>query len=170
VEVHLDEDSASTGNSRFAVRNGGNSIVWSVNESGKADMKGSVTSALYITRADDPDNPKEKEILYAGLSSSEARFVHEGTVHLDESGEAWVAVPDYLEKVSTDFCYQLTAVGAPSPNLHVAEEISGGRFRISGGTAEGKVCWRISGARIDDAAKSVGALGVVPKTPEPELP
>ena len=64
----------------------------------------------------------------------------------------------------------LTAVGAPSPNLYVAEEISGGRFRIAGGAADGKVCWRVSGVRTDAAAKSVGPLGVAPKAPNPELP
>jgi hypothetical protein len=68
---------------------------------------------------------------------------------LDASGEAVVQLPDWFEVISKDFRYQLTAIGAPGRDLYVAEEVSGGHFRIAGGNPGGKVSWQVSGVRND---------------------
>ena len=54
-------------------------------------------------------------------------------------------LPDYFQAFNGDFRYQLTAIGAPGPNLYIAEEISGNRFKIAGGKAGSKVSWQVTG-------------------------
>jgi hypothetical protein len=50
--------------------------------------------------------------------------VYDGVVVLDDSGEADIELPDWFGALNKDFRYQLTAIGAPGPNLHISEEIS----------------------------------------------
>lgn len=50
-----------------------------------------------------------------------------------------MTLPEWFETLNRDFRYQLTAVGAPGPNLYVAEEISGNHFKIAGGQPGAKV-------------------------------
>jgi len=42
---------------------------------------------------------------------------------------------------------------APGPNLHVAEKISGNRFRIAGGEPGMEVSWQVTGVRHDPVAQ-----------------
>lgn len=71
-------------------------------------------------------------------------------VDLDGNGEAVVELPNGLADLNTNFRYQLTAIGGPAPNLHVAEEIRGDSFKIGGGTRDLKVSWQV-GAEAKDA-------------------
>ena len=75
--------------------------------------------------------------------------VYNGNVTLDENGRAVVELPEYFEALNQDFRYQLTAIGAPGPNLYIAEEISENRFKIAGGKAGLKVSWQVTGVRQD---------------------
>ena len=75
--------------------------------------------------------------------------VYNGNVTTDENGEAVVVLPDYFEALNRDFRYQLTALGAPGPNLYIAETISGNRFRIAGGQPGLEVSWQVTGIRQD---------------------
>ena len=50
--------------------------------------------------------------------------VYDGVVVLDDKGEAEIDLPDWFGALNKDFRYQLTAIGAPGPNLYIAEEIS----------------------------------------------
>jgi hypothetical protein len=43
---------------------------------------------------------------------------------LDNKGKAEIELPDWFGILNKDFRYQLTAIGAPGPNLYIAEEIS----------------------------------------------
>jgi hypothetical protein len=75
--------------------------------------------------------------------------VYNGNVVLDAGGEAVVDLPEWFEALNRDFRYQLTAIGRPGPDLHVADEISGNRFRIAGGKGGTKVSWQVMGIRKD---------------------
>jgi len=68
-----------------------------------------------------------------------------GLVELDRKGEAVIKLPKGLAAQHKDFRYQLTSVGKAAPNLHVASEIRGDRFKIAGGTGKLKVSWQIAG-------------------------
>lgn len=75
--------------------------------------------------------------------------VYNGNVTLDGNGEATVAMADWFEALNKDFRYQLTAMGAPGPNLYIAEKINGNQFRIAGGTPGMEVSWQVTGVRQD---------------------
>ena len=75
--------------------------------------------------------------------------VYNGNIMLDAQGEAWVVLPEWFEALNRDFRYQLTPIGAPGPNLYVAQEVVGNRFKIAGGAAGGRVSWQVTGVRQD---------------------
>ena len=65
-----------------------------------------------------------------------------------------VELPEYFEALNADFRYQLTAIGAAGPNLHVAEKITDNRFKIGGGDPGMEVCWQVTGIRKDRVAEA----------------
>lgn len=73
-------------------------------------------------------------------------FCH-GVVVLDYTGEAWVKLPDGFDSRARDLRYQLTPIGKPSPNLHVASEVSRNRFHIAGGRMRQRISWQVIGLR-----------------------
>jgi hypothetical protein len=98
--------------------------------------------------------------------------VYDGVVVLDNKGKAEIELPDWFGILNKDFRYQLTAIGAPGPNLYIAEEISdttntkyssskrssnknnSSRFKIAGGTSGMKVSWQVTGIRKDPWANA----------------
>ena len=50
--------------------------------------------------------------------------VYDGVVVLDNKGKAVIELPDWFGILNKDSRYQLTAIGAPGPNLYIAEKIS----------------------------------------------
>ena len=58
-----------------------------------------------------------------------------------------------FDAINKDFRYQLTAIGAPMPNLNIAEEIKDNHFIIAGGKA-GEVSAPPAGARPESRAYS----------------
>ncbi len=100
-------------------------------------------------RIDDPLDPANKYLFHASIESSEVLNLYSGNAVLDASGEAVVQLPAWFEVINKDFRYQLTPIGAPGRDLYVAEEVSGGHFKIAGGKPGGKVSWQVSGARND---------------------
>jgi hypothetical protein len=96
--------------------------------------------------------------------------VYDGVVILDKKGEAEVDLPDWFSALNKDYRYQLTAIGAPGPNLYIAKEISEpntynidtaginnnnhSSFKIAGGTSGMKVSWQVTGIRKDPWANT----------------
>ncbi len=105
---------------------------------------------------DHPFDPENRELVHAALESSEVLDVYSGNVVLDGDGAAVVELPDWFEAVNTDFRYQLTAVGAAAPALHVAKEIAGNRFTIAGGPPGLKVSWEVTARRNDPGLRAHG--------------
>jgi hypothetical protein len=100
-------------------------------------------------RIDHPQTPEDKYLTHSFVESDDMKNVYDGAAILDESGAASVDLPEWFEGLNRDFRYQLTAVGGAAPNLHVAEEVSGNRFKIAGGEEGMKVCWQVTGIRQD---------------------
>jgi hypothetical protein len=114
----------------------------------------SITGTLSATgtknfRIDHPLDPGNKYLTHAAIESSEVLNLYSGNATLDDSGAVVVQLPDWFEAINKDFRYQLTPIGAPARDLYVAEEISGGHFKIAGGKAGGKVSWQVTGVRND---------------------
>jgi len=68
-----------------------------------------------------------------------------GLVTLDRKGEAVIKLPKGLGALHKEFRYQLTPVGGPARDLHVAREIRADTFKIAGGASRLKVSWQIAG-------------------------
>ena len=105
-------------------------------------------------RIDHPLDPANKYLYHASIESSEVLNLYSGNAVLDDSGEAVVQLPDWFEVINKDFRYQLTPVGAPGRDIYIAEEVSGGHFKIAGGKPGAKVSWQVSGVRDDTWEKA----------------
>lgn len=103
------------------------------------------TKNFYIEHPLDPG----RVLVHAAVESSEVLNVYSGNVRLDAEGTATVELPAWFEAINADVRYQLTAVGAAAPELHVAEEVAGNRFRIAGGKPGMKVSWQVTAVRSD---------------------
>lgn len=111
-----------------------------------ADFSCAGTKAFKI---DHPLDPENKHLLHAAVESPEVKNVYDGVVVADAKGEATVQLPSYFEALNKDFRYQLTAIGAAAPGLHVKQEVNQGGFTLAGAAAGQKVCWQVTGIRND---------------------
>ena len=118
---------------------------------GDVEVRGNLTvvNGNKPFKIDHPLDPQNKYLLHNAVEAPERKNVYDGLAQLDEDGTASVDLPEWFEALNGDFRYQLTAVGGSAPNLHVAEEISGNRFKIAGGEGGMKVCWQVTGTRKD---------------------
>jgi len=124
------------------------------NFEGDINVSGTVYAGTKDFRIDHPTDPANKYLLHASVESSEMMNIYSGNATLDGAGEAVVQLPAWFEAVNGDFRYQLTSIGAPDPGLYIAQEISGNRFKIAGGSAGSKVSWQVTGVRHDAYAKA----------------
>jgi hypothetical protein len=100
-------------------------------------------------RVDHPGDPANRYLYHYCAEGAEPLTLYSGTVVLDARGTARVHMPDWFGMVNADVRYQLTAIGQPAPNLHVAGGATSGSFRIAGGPAGGEVCWQLTARRND---------------------
>jgi hypothetical protein len=131
---------------------------------GDVDVSGNLSKAGGSFKIDHPQDPTGKYLQHGFVESPQMTNIYKGNVTLDASGAATVQLPDYFESVNRDFQYQLTAIGAAAPRLHVAEEVSNNTFRIAGGEPNMKVSWQITAVR-DDAYARENRIQVVTEKP-----
>jgi hypothetical protein len=105
-------------------------------------------------KIDHPLDPTNKYLSHSFVEAPEMKNIYDGVVVLDAYGEAVVQLPLWFEVLNREFRYQLTAIGAPGPNLYIAEEIQNQQFKIAGGEANMKVCWLVTGNRKDPWAQT----------------
>ncbi|MBL1219184.1 MAG: hypothetical protein D8M59_17030, partial [Planctomycetes bacterium] len=98
---------------------------------------------------DHPLDPENQFLDHFSAEGPEPYLMYRGNAMLDENGETWVQLPDYFEAINRDYHYQLTSIGAPGPNLYIADKIRNNRFRIAGGTPGAEVSWTVTGVRDD---------------------
>jgi hypothetical protein len=120
---------------------------------GDVQIVGDLTKSSGSFQIDHPLDPENKYLYHSFVESPDMMNVYNGNVVLDASGEAWVDLPGYFEALNRDFRYQLTPIGTPGPNLYIAQEISGNRFKIAGGEPGSKVSWQVTGIRHDPYAE-----------------
>jgi hypothetical protein len=105
-------------------------------------------------KIDHPLDPENQYLNHSFVESPDMKNVYDGVVELDANGEAWVELPAWFEALNKDFRYQLTPIGAPGPNLYIAQEVQDNRFQIAGGTPGMKVSWQVTGIRHDAYAEA----------------
>jgi hypothetical protein len=124
---------------------------WGVYANGRLGASG--TKSFQI---DHPLRPETHFLNHYCIEAPEPYNLYRGTVTLDAQGEAWVQLPDYFEAINRDASYHLTPIGAAMPNLHVAAEIQGNRFKIAGGAPFKKVSWEVKAVRNDPWVQQYG--------------
>jgi hypothetical protein len=134
---------------------------------GSVTVRGNLYAPGKSFKIDHPLDPQNKYLLHNAVESSERKNVYDGVATLEADGTASVDLPEWFEALNGDFRYQLTAVGGPAPNLHVAEEISENRFKIAGGEGGMRVCWQVTGSRKDPWA-AANPLEVEQEKPQEE--
>jgi hypothetical protein len=116
---------------------------------GDVGVTGNLSKGGGSFKIDHPLDPANKYLYHSFVESPDMLDVYRGHAMLDAKGEAWVQMPAWFEALNSDFDYQLTAIGTPGPDLHIAQEVHDNRFRIAGGRAGMKVSWQVTGVRQD---------------------
>jgi hypothetical protein len=137
-----------------AVSGPSNKPLFVVDASGNVTIAGNLSKASGSFKIDHPLDPANKYLSHSFVESPDMMNIYSGLAVLDANGEAWVTMPGYFEALNSEFRYQLTAIGAPGPNLYIGAEISGNRFRVAGGKSGSKVSWQVTGIRHDAYAEA----------------
>ncbi|HEX2952988.1 MAG TPA: hypothetical protein VHR47_03270, partial [Bacillota bacterium] len=119
---------------------------------GDVFVTGTINKGALGFKIDHPSAPSSKYLNHSGVESSEMKNIYDGIAVLDEAGSAWVELPSWFETLNKDFRYQLTAIGLPEPNLHIARKIEANRFQIAGGHSGTEISWTVTGVRQDPYA------------------
>lgn len=121
---------------------------------GDVKIVGTLSKSAGSFRIDHPLDPAHKYLSHSFVESPDMMNVYNGNATLDGRGEAVVMLPGYFEALNRDFRYQLTAVGAPGPNLHIGQRVRSNRFVIAGGVPGSEVSWQVTGVRHDPYAEA----------------
>jgi len=120
---------------------------------GDVEVTGWLSKPIGSFKIDHPLDPTNKNLYHSFVESPDMMNIYNGNTTLDENGEAWIELPDWFEALNRDFRYQLTPIGAPGPNLYVAEAVRGNQFKIAGGVSGMTVSWQVTGIRHDPYAE-----------------
>jgi hypothetical protein len=116
-------------------------------------------------KIDHPLDPAGKYLSHSFVESPEMKNVYDGVVALNARGQATVKLPTWFESLNRDFRYQLTPIGAPAPDLHIAKGVSGNAFTIAGGKPRMQVSWQVTGVRKDAWAEKNRIVAEAKKAP-----
>ncbi|HMC58878.1 MAG TPA: hypothetical protein VKJ01_06790, partial [Candidatus Solibacter sp.] len=129
---------SSTGGMEFITSDTGNPTfpsgkVMSIDTLGNVHITGNLSKGGGSFKIDHPLDPANKYLYHSFVESPDMMNIYNGVATLDARGAVWITLPDYFGALNRDFRYQLTSMGRPQPELYIAKEISGSRFRIAGG-------------------------------------
>ena len=174
------QTASTTGNGVYGFAEAGSGVNYGVAGATNSTTNGfgvfafgrSGASGTKSFRIDHPQDPANKYLLHYSSESPEVLNTYSGTITLDASGGETVVLPEYFGFINKDPRYSLTAIGAPMPMLHVAEEFGAGdeagaigrTFVVAGGAPGGKVSWRVEAVRNDAWVRAYGAPVEVEKT------
>jgi hypothetical protein len=116
---------------------------------GDVQVTGNLSKGGGSFKIDHPLDPENKYLYHSFVESPDMMNIYNGNAKLDSNGEATVELPEWFGVLNKDFRYSLTALGAPGPNLYIAEEVAENHFKIAGGTPGAKVSWTLTGIRQD---------------------
>jgi hypothetical protein len=121
---------------------------------GNVHVTGNLSKGGGSFKIDHPLDPENKYLYHSFVESPDMMNVYNGNVTLDAKGEATVQLPDWFGALNKEYRYQLTAIGAPGPNLYISKKVEGNRFGIAGGVAGMEVSWQVTGIRQDAYANA----------------
>jgi hypothetical protein len=116
---------------------------------GDVHIGGNLSKSAGSFKIDHPLDPANRYLYHSFVESPDMMNIYNGIVTLDSDGRAEVTLPAWFEALNRDFRYQLTAIGAPAPNLHISRKVQNLSFEIGGGSAGLEVSWQLTGIRHD---------------------
>lgn len=131
---------------------------------GDVFITGNLAKGSGSFKIDHPLDPENKYLVHSFVESPDMMNIYNGVATFDEAGMAVVELPDYFQALNRDFRYQLTAMGAPMPNLFIAQEVVSNSFVIAGGEPGLRVSWEVTGVRQDAFANANRLINEVEKT------
>lgn len=160
IDNQLDGFSCQGNNENgFSAINNGHDGIFSFGNSGDegyfngtVEVTGNLSKGGGSFKIDHPLDPENKFLYHSFVESPDMMNVYNGNVVLDQNGAAIVEMQAWFEPLNRDFRYQLTAIGAPGPNLYIAEKMQNNRFKIAGGAPGSEVSWQVTGIRQDPYA------------------
>lgn len=132
---------------------GQSDIDGDLNVDGDLSVGGTLSKGSGTFKIDHPLDPDNRYLYHSFVESPEMLNIYNGTVRLDRRGSASVEMPDWFEALNRTFRYQLTPLGSPAPDLHIAGELTQRRFLIAGGKPHQTVSWQVTGVRQDPYAE-----------------
>ena len=153
VRIDLDNDGDGE-DADFTIVDKDNTIIFNVDESGDVYVAGNVSKGGGSFKIDHPLDPENRYLYHAFVESPDMKNIYDGVAVLNEDGAAQVTLPDWFEALNKEFRYQLTPIGAPMPNLYIAQEVKDNAFAIAGGEPGKKVSWQVTGIRHDPYAEA----------------
>ena len=120
---------------------------------GDVHVVGTLSKGAGAFKIDHPLDPANKYLYHSFVESPDMKTIYDGVVVLDDKGQALLELPAWFEALNRDFRYQLTAIGASAPNLHIAQKVLENRFKIAGGPPGLEVSWQVTGIRYDPYAE-----------------
>lgn len=136
---------------------------WAGYFAGDVRVTGTITEGAGRIQIDHPLDPENKYLIHNQVASPDMMTIYNGNVILDNAGWATVLLPDYFDSLNNNYRYQLTSIGGPAPNLHIARTIANGAFKIAGGTPGMQVSWMVTGIRQDAYARAHLSPNVIEK-------
>ncbi|MCA9445586.1 MAG: hypothetical protein KC931_00630 [Candidatus Omnitrophica bacterium] len=113
---------------------------------GNISAGGNVTAQNITLKSGTGGKGKSERVYYPLLIADQSTLLLSGRAILGKGGEATVHVPEGDSPNLEESHFQLTPIGTPSPNLHIAEILSEeSRFIIAGGVEGQEVSWQVTG-------------------------
>lgn len=121
-------------------------------------------------RIDHPIDPENKYLLHYASESPFPQNFYNGNVTTDDSGYAWVKLPDYFAEINANYKYQLTVIDEGDHDeficAKVVQKIRGNKFRIRTNLPNIEVSWEVKADRNDQRIRSIRPTDVQEKLAE----
>ena len=134
---------------KAAGQSGSTNFTSAVTVTQDASVTGTLAKGSGTFVIDHPLDPENKLLYHSFVESPDVKNIYDGVVTLNDSGEATIELPEYFDALNKDFRYQVKAINAPAPDLHIKEEVKDNKFTIAGGMAGTKISWQVTGIRHD---------------------
>lgn len=117
---------------------------------------------------DHPLDPENKYLHHYCSEGPAPYNIYKGRVTTDQTGFAWIQLPDYYGEINRDPDYQLTVIDSGNDFVlaKVTDEVQQNRFRIRTSKPNVKVCWEVKATRNDRFERAYGAPIETEKSPQ----
>jgi len=116
---------------------------------GTVEISGTLSKPGGSFKIDHPQDPAGKYLSHSFVESPDMMNVYNGVATADAAGKATIELPGWFDTLNRDFRYQLTALDAAAPDLHVSKRMNGNQFSIAGAKPGQDLSWMITGIRQD---------------------